>query len=444
MEDHLLTVRSYAGRWIYVGILVSLLKWTVLSGLVGIFTGTASALFLASLDWATNTRTSHAWLYLFLPVGGAVVSYLYWKVGKTSSKGNNLILEQIHEGNETIPFRMAPLVLFGTLVTHLLGGSAGREGTAVQMGGTLSEWIGKVFRVKPFDRTIILMCGVSSGFSSVFGTPLAGTVFGLEVLVIGLMRYEALMPCLIASLVGDRITKFWGIHHLQYHMGSVPEFSIVLLIKIVFASVLFGLAGWLFSELTHRLKAYFTKLFKNPIIKSFCGGVIIIGMVHLFGTKDYLGLGIPLIQQAFNESVSPLIFLLKTLFTSLTLGAGFQGGEVTPLFVIGSTLGSSLAQYLHLSAPFLAAIGFISVFSGATNTPIACFIMGVELFGAEGAIYMFVGCIVSFLFSGHTGIYLAQRVGISKSELVSIEYNATIGSLHNKQERRSRSLSKKV
>lgn len=432
-QGHTLRMKDYAERWIHFGILASMLKWIVIGGLVGILTGSASALFLASLDWATNTRTNHSWLLWLLPIGGAVVSYLYVKFGKDSSKGNNLILEQIHEGNGKIPFRMAPLVLFGTLVTHLFGGSAGREGTAVQMGGSLSEWISNVLKLHPLDRKIILMCGISSGFGSVFGTPLAGTVFGLEVLVIGLVRYEALIPCFIASFVGDKVTTSWGIHHLHYSMGAVPDFSTLLLLKIVTASVLFGLAGLLFSELTHRLKALFTRIFKNPVIKSFCGGFIIIGMVYLFGTRDYLGLGIPLIQQSFSESVAPLTFLLKTIFTSVTLGAGFQGGEVTPLFAIGSTLGSSLAQYLHLSAPFLAAIGFISVFSGATNTPIACFIMGIELFGAEGAVYMFIGCIISFLFSGHTGIYTAQKIGISKSRSVMIEENATLGSLHNKK-----------
>lgn len=432
-EDQTLRVRGYAERWIHVGILASLLKWIVLGGLVGILTGSASALFLASLEWATNTRTSHSWLLWLLPVGGAVVSYLYLKFGKDSSKGNNLILEQIHEGNGTIPFRMAPLVLFGTIVTHLFGGSAGREGTALQMGGSLSEWIGKVFRLDPIDRKIILICGISSGFASVFGTPLAGTVFGLEVLVIGLVRYNALVPCFIASFVGDKVTTAWGIHHTHYQMGEVPDFSSLLLLKVVFASVLFGLAGLLFSELTRRLKAFFTQVFKNPVMKSFCGGFIIIGMVYLFGTRDYLGLGIPLIQQSFSESVAPSTFLLKTIFTSVTLGAGFQGGEVTPLFAIGSTLGSALAHYLQLSAPFLAAIGFISVFSGATNTPIACFIMGIELFGAEGAVYMFIGCIISYLFSGHTGIYTSQRIGVSKSRTVDIGENATLGSLHTKK-----------
>lgn len=426
-------IKGYAEKWIHIGIVAALLKWTVLGGLVGIFAGSASALFLTSLDWATCMRISHPWLLWLLPAGGALVSYLYLRFGKDASKGNNLILEQIHEGNGTIPFRMAPFVLFGTIVTHLFGGSAGREGTAVQMGGSLSEWIGNLLKLNALDRKVILMCGISSGFGSVFGTPLAGTVFGLEVLVIGFIRYEALLPCFIASFVGDKVTAAFGIHHIQYQMGTVPDFSMLLLMKVIMASILFGLAGLFFSELTHRLKALFAKVFKNPVIKSFCGGFIIIGMVYVCGTRDYLGLGIPLIQESFHASAAPFTFLLKTVFTSVTLGAGFQGGEVTPLFAIGSTLGSALAHYLQLSAPFLAAIGFISVFSGATNTPMACFIMGIELFGAEGAVYMFIGCMMSYLFSGHTGIYTAQRIGASKSKAVVIGENATLGSLRLKR-----------
>jgi H+/Cl- antiporter ClcA len=398
---------------LHLAVIISLVKWT----------GSASALFLVSLGWVTNTRLSHPWLLWLLPIGGAFVSFLYLKFGKDLSKGNNLIIEQIHEGNGKVPLRMAPLVLVGTLITHIFGGSAGREGTAVQMGGSLSEWIGHLFKLNADDRKIILMCGISSGFGSIFGTPLAGTIFGLEVLAIGLIRYEGLFPCFIASCVGNWVALTLGIHHIPYQMGIVPEFTFLVVLKIVFASILFGLTGLFFSELTHRLKALFSKWFKNPMIKSFVGGIIIIGMVHFLGTRDYLGLGIPLIQQAFEESVSPFVFLLKTIFTSITLGAGFQGGEVTPLFVIGSTLGSSLAELLHISVPFLAAIGFISVFSGATNTPIACFIMGIELFGSEGAIYMFIGCLVAFLFSGHTGIYTAQRVGISKNKRWVLQSN---------------------
>ncbi|WP_138751220.1 voltage-gated chloride channel family protein [Paenibacillus sinopodophylli] len=384
-------------------------KWLLIAGAVGLLAGTAAALFLASLEWVTEARGNYPWLLWLLPAGGAFISFLYMKFGKEAGRGNHLIIEQIHSGEGNIPLRMAPLVLLGTLVTHLFGGSAGREGTAVQMGGSLSEWLGKQIGLKQKDRRIILMCGISSGFGAVFGTPLAGTMFGLEVLAIGVISYEALLPCFIASVAGHLVTSAWGINHIHYAMGIIPPFHWLLIIKVVVAAVLFGLAASFFTLLTRTLKQLFSKWLINPMLRSTAGGLLIIAFVYALGTRDYLGLGIPLIQQGFQEAVSPFVFLLKTLFTALTLGTGFQGGEVTPLFVIGATLGSALGGLLHVSVPFLAAIGFVSVFSGAAKTPIACFIMGIELFGSEGAIYLFIGCMLAFLCSGHRGIYESQK-----------------------------------
>lgn len=426
-----------AGRWVYAGLLGTLLKWILLGSGVGILAGTASAFFLVSLEYVTEVREAHAWLLFLLPLGGALVSCLYLKIGGSSGKGNNLILEQIHDGNETIPLRMAPLVLFGTLVTHLFGGSAGREGTAVQMGGSLAEWFGRLLRVNPADRRILLICGISGGFGSIFGTPLAGTVFGLEVLAIGLISHEALIPAFAAAFVGDLVTtRFWGVSHIHYAIGAVPALSAAVLLKVLLASVLFGLAGMLFSELTHALKRGYTRLFKNPMLKSAAGGGVVIGLVYLLGTRDYLGLGIPLIQQSFSDTVSPFAFLGKILFTSLTLGAGFQGGEVTPLFAIGATLGNALSGFLHLYAPFLAALGFIAVFCGAANTPIACFVMGIELFGSDAAVYMFIACLISYLFSGHTGIYTSQRIGTAKSVFLQSPQGTTLGSFKSLRKKR--------
>jgi H+/Cl- antiporter ClcA len=391
-----------------------LLLWIILGSAVGILSGSASALFLYSLDAATRMRVQYPWLLFLLPLGGAFVSWIYGRYGKNSSKGNNLILEQIHNGSETIPLRMAPLVLFGTVLTHLFGGSAGREGTAVQMGGSLSEWLGKLIRIPSENRKLLLMCGVSAGFGSVFGTPLAGAVFGMEVLAIGLVSYEALLPCFVASFVGHSVSLAWGIEHSHYSMGQVPMLSTIGLLKVTAASILFGLTSRLFSGLTHKLKDWFAETFRNAAIKSFIGGCIIIGLTYAVGTRDYLGLGLPLLMDSFHGEVAPFAFLWKLIFTVITLGAGFQGGEVTPLFVIGATLGNTLGPILHLYGPFLAGIGLIAVFCGATNTPIACFLLGLELFGSEAAVYMFLAVVVSYLFSGHKGIYTSQKVGISK------------------------------
>ncbi len=443
MRDFRQAWAKWSEKWTLLALTGTLLKWMILGSGVGVLTGTASALFLKSLDAVTNLRLDHPWLLFLLPVGGALVSYLYWKFGKNSSKGNNLILEQISDGQESIPLRMAPLVLFGTLVTHLFGGSAGREGTAVQMGGSLAEWFGKLLRVGPVDRRILLICGISGGFGSIFGTPLAGTVFGLEVLAIGLISHEALIPAFVASFVGNLVTSsFWGVSHIHYSMGITPAMDWMVVLKVVFASVLFGLTSILFSELTHFLKKAYTRIFRNPVLKSAAGGVIIIVLVYAVGNRDYLGLGIPLIQDSFTELVSPFAFLFKLIFTSLTLGAGFQGGEVTPLFAIGATLGNALSGFLHLYAPFLAGLGFIAVFCGATNTPIACFLMGMELFGSDAAVYLFIACIVSYLFSGHSGIYTSQRIGISKSHFIPLPEGTTLSTvkgLRRKEKKMDRS-----
>lgn len=414
------------------------LKWIVLGGTVGVLSGTASAFFLKSLDYVTEVRLNHGWLLFLLPAGGALVSFLYMRYGKNSAKGNNLILEQIREGNETIPLRMAPLVLFGTLITHLFGGSAGREGTAVQMGGSLAEGFGRLIKINALDRKILLMCGISGGFGSIFGTPLAGTIFGLEVIAIGLISHKALLPCFTASFVGDLVTtRLWKVHHTHYQVDVFPDLDIVVLLKVIAAAIVFGLVSMLFSELTHFLKRTFTYIFKNPMLKSAAGGLIIIALVYVIGSRDYLGLGIPLISGSFETEMPPFAFLWKLIFTAFTLGTGYQGGEVTPLFAIGATLGNSLAGVLHLYAPFLASLGFIAVFCGATSTPIACFIMGIELFGSTGAVYMFIACVVSFLFSGHTGIYTSQQIGVSKSQLISIPEGTTLASVKGLRKRKT-------
>nr|WP_242853201.1 voltage-gated chloride channel family protein [Pseudobacteroides cellulosolvens] len=411
-------------------------KYIVIGCLVGLFVGGINSAFLKSLEVATENRLQHPWLIFFLPLAGVFVSFLYVKLGKQSSKGNNLILEKINHENVKIPLRMAPLVFLGTVLTHLFGGSAGREGTGVQMGGSIADWISRVLKLSKQDSRIILMSGVSSGFAAVFGTPLAGTVFGLEVAALGFMSYESIIPCATAAYIGNAITGLLGVSHSHYVIQSFISPSLANIIKIILAAVAFGLISRIFSKLTHKLKELFSSSFENAMLKSFIGGVIIILLVFLVGSRDYIGLSLPLIKESMEGQVSPFAFIWKTIFTSITLGTGFQGGEVTPLFVIGSTLGNFLGTLMSISPSHLAALGLIGVFAGATNTPFASFILGIELFGANGIEFLFLNCIVSYFSSGHTGIYSSQKIAKSKHSIVTLPDNSTLGSIAKKKKDR--------
>jgi H+/Cl- antiporter ClcA len=403
-------------------LLVFLVRWTVLGSMVGAVAGVSSALFLTLLARATDARIEHQWLLWLLPVGGLAVGLVYRYVGGRSAQGNNLILEAIHgvepdgpappAGKGWVPRRMAPLVLLGTLVTHLLGGSAGREGTAIQMSGSLTDGLARLARIAAEDRRVLLIAAIAGGFGSVFGVPLAGAVFALEVQTVGRVRHDAFVPALAASIVGDRV-----VHALDWHHDLTPRIALgdlpvdaVLMAKVAVAALAFGLASALFSELVFGLKAGFTALVAWSPLRPAIGGVVVVALTLVVDTRDYLGLSLPLIADAYAGEVVLGAFALKLAFTAITLGSGFQGGEVTPLFVIGATLGATLAHVLDAPPELLAAVGFVAVFAGATNTPVACTIMGIELFGAGGMIYLAVGCTVAYVFSANRGIYESQRV----------------------------------
>ncbi len=394
-------------------------KWGVFSLLIGALNGSASAFFLLSLDWATNYREANIWIISLLPLGGLTIGLAYHYWGSSVVKGNNLLFEEYHNPTKVIPFKMVPLVLLGTLITHAFGGSAGREGTAVQMGGAIADQFTRFFKLSNLDRKMILIVGISGGFASVFGTPLAGTVFALEVLIIGRMRYEALLPSLLTALVADYTCTAWHVHHTQYAVAFVPTLTPANLFWAVLAGVVFGLAARSFSSLTHFWSRWFGMLIPYPPFRPLIGGIVIALSVFVIGTTRYIGLGVPVIVEAFEIQVGNFDFLWKTLFTTFTLGAGFKGGEVTPLFYIGATLGNVLSEWVSLPMALLAGMGFVAVFSGATKTPIACTLMGIELFGSECGAYMAIACVVAFFMSGHSGIYGSQVVGSPKNILFS-------------------------
>lgn len=412
---------------------VYLLKWTAMALLIGGLAGSASAFFLVSLEWVTNFRESHVWIISLLPIAGFIIGWVYHQFGSNVVKGNNQLLEEFHSPSQIIPFRMAPLVLFGTLATHLFGGSAGREGTAVQMGGAIADQFTRLFKLQPHDRKLLLIMGISAGFASVFGTPLAGAVFALEVLVIGRMRYEALLPSFLSAIIADNVCHAWQVGHTQYSIPEVPAITPTTLLWTLLVGILSGFTALFFSKSTH----FWTNLFKTkinyPPLRPLIGGVVIALAVWLIGTTKYIGLGVPTIVAAFTENLNSYDFLLKLLFTSFTLGAGFKGGEVTPLFYVGAALGNALVWFVPLPLSLLAGMGFVAVFAGATNTPIACTLMGIELFGAESAIYLALANVVAYLFSGHTGIYGSQIIGSPKHLLYSKLKSKTLHEANTEQ-----------
>lgn len=412
---------SYKRFWQFEQLLVlpQTLQWFLIASVVGVLSGCSSALLLASLNWATRLRESHLWMIAFLPAGGFLIGWVYHLIGKDVEAGNNLLIDEIHDPKKIIQLRMAPLVFIGTVATHLFGGSAGREGTALQMGGAFADQLSQPLRLSSENRRILLMAGISGGFASVFGTPLSGALFGLEVLAIGKMRYDAIFPCFIAALVGNQVTLAWGISHEAYRIPDVPHLTISGLLISIIAGAVFGVVGMLFAKAIHQLSKTYKAYIKYAPLRPLIGGTIIAIIVWAMGTTKYIGLGVPTMVDSFSMKLPPWDFAAKFFMTILTMGAGFKGGEVTPLFYIGATLGNALSYVLALPTPLLAGMGFVAVFAGAANTPLASTLMAIELFGSHAGIYAGMACVASYLFSGHAGIYHSQRIGISKAKVGS-------------------------
>ncbi len=386
-----------------------LCKWLFISCIIAILSGSASAIFLIVLQWATDYREENITIIYFLPIAGISIGLVYHYFGKDLQGGNNTIINEIYSSKKAIPILMAPLVFLGTIATHLFGGSAGREGTAIQMSSSLSDSICPIFKLNIEDRKILLISSISAGFGSVFGTPLAGFLFGIELIFTGKIKYKSIFPALISAFLSDIVTSnIWGVGHRDYQLNYIKYLVPLDFVFLIISGIILGLVVILFVRsisIWNRILNYITnKTFLHPFI----AGVIIVLWVILTQNTKYLGLGLPTISEAFNTALPPYDFILKLLFTAITLGAGYKGGEVTPLFFIGATLGNALCFFIPLPLYLLTAIGFVGVFAGATKTPLACSIMAMELFGWYIGIYTIIPCIISSLVSRKNRIYSSQ------------------------------------
>jgi H+/Cl- antiporter ClcA len=397
--------------------------------LVGVLSGIGSAVFLHSLSWATKTRTSNGWVVWLLPVAGLIVGLFYATVGSSVARGANLVIDESLEPASGIPIRMAPIILAGATMTHLFGGSGGREGAAVQIAAGLSSPL-RNLRYR-FDNhlfgsavaaehhrsgtavrgdRVLLIAAIAGGFGSVFGVPFAGVVFALEVRRVGHLRAEGLMAAIAASFVGDQVTRHLGIKHELPKAFSAPHWTLSLLGKYLVLAVAFAVAAYAFVELTHAVRDLTTRIAPRPYVRPVLGGIFVLTLMTAIGTRAYLGLSLPLIDAAVaGATVVSSAWFSKLVFTAVTIGSGFPGGEVTPLFGVGACLGSVLGGPLGMSRPTAAALGFVAVFAAASNTPLACSVLAVEVFGPQIAIPVFFIVFVAAHLKGQRSVYPAQR-----------------------------------
>lgn len=393
--------------------LILFFKWVFISCITGLVVGAVSSLFAYCMGVVTTFRTNHINIIYLLPVGGCAIVFLYGIFRYKNDKGTNLVLSTIHAESE-IPFKMAPLIFISTIITHLFGGSSGREGAALQLGGSIGNQLGRVLHLDENDTRVIIMCGMSAAFSAVFGTPMAAAIFSLEVVSVGIMYYAALMPCIFSSIIASTFSAKMGIDAENFHILNIPALKLVPSVKIVVLAMLCAALSVIFCMMLHKTGDLFRKYLKNPYLRIILASCTILLLTKILGTTDYLGAGIPIIDETIHTHVEPMAFLWKMIFTTLTLEAGFKGGEIVPSFFIGATFGCLFGTIMGISPSLCAATGMIAVFCGVTNCPITSMFISFELFGFEGVPYFLIAISVSYLLSGYYGLYKDQTIVYSK------------------------------
>ena len=389
----------------------ALLKWIVVGGLVGGVGGVVGALFHLGVNYATSVRLAHPWVLYLLPLGGLVIAGLY-RLCKLEGKGTNAVIESVHFGSD-VPVLLVPLIFVSTVITHLCGGSAGREGAALQIGGGIGYRTGRLLHLGEKDLPLATLCGMSGVFSALFGTPLTATVFALEVISVGVLYYAGLVPCITAAMTGYLISLLLGVPPTRFTV-AMPALDAWTMLLVLVLAILCALVSILFCRGLHITEHLAARLVKNSYLRAAAGGVVIIALTLLLGTTDYNGAGMDVIQRALNGQANGWAWLLKLLFTAITIGCGFKGGEVVPSFFVGAAFGCWVGTLLGLSPAFAAAIGLVAVFCGAVNCPIASVVLSVEMFGAEGMLYFAMACAISYVLSGYCGLYSSQTILYSK------------------------------
>lgn len=391
-----------------------LARWLVLAGAAGLILGVVGGLFGRSITVVTVFRESHPWMLYLLPAAGLLIIAMYRM--DPYKTGTNRVLEGI-QSDVYIPLRTAPLIAASTVLTHALGASAGREGAALQLGGSIGGTIGKWLKMDDYDHKIMIMCGMSAGFSALFGTPLTATVFAMEVVSVGLMQYAALVPCCVAALVAKEAAELVGAHGEHFALPAVIAFDWKSGTLTILLAVACSAVSILFCLVLHQTEHLYKKWIPNEWLRIVAGGCLVILMTKLLGTTDYLGAGMDIIELAMEGKVVAAAFLLKMVFTAVSLGSGFRGGEIVPTLFVGATFGCLFGQLTGLSPSLAAACGMAAVFCGVTNCPISSLLLSFELFGFECMPFFLLSVSIAYLESGYYGLYHSQKIMYSKTKL---------------------------
>ncbi len=391
---------------------VTLIKWVIFALLVGLSVGSVGAVFHMAIDAGTELRNEHNWLLFLLPIAGVLIVWAYHVTGMSDDKGTEYIIGAVREGR-MLRIRTAPLIFLGTVITHLTGGSAGREGAALQLGGSMSNFIGRLIHLDQMDGRVITMCGMAAGFSALFGTPLAAAIMSMEVISVGVMYYSAIVPCILSALIAQSVANALGVAPTAFTVTDIPDAAPIVLCQLVALGILCALVSILFCKIMHAVPKLYGNITQSPYHRVIIGGILVILLSLLLGS-DYNGAGVTIIQNALDGQATPEAFILKIIFTALTLAAGFKGGEIVPAFFCGATFGCFYGALLGLSPSFAAAVGMVAVFCGVTNCPLTAILLSYELFGGEGLPLYALAISVSYMLSGYSSLYHAQKIVYSK------------------------------